>query len=128
MLNLDGSHGGSGGQVSAGWILEGYDGYMPLGWYGSDPGAAFNDSKVKSALHVRIGDELLFPVYDQTKGGGANFEYRVIGWVGFVVTDFESKGNKGTIDGHFVRVVWEGIQSTSGSPADFGVRGIQLVD
>jgi Putative Flp pilus-assembly TadE/G-like len=128
LLNLDGSTGGSGGQVTAGWILKGFDGYMGLGWYGSDPGAAFNDQKVKDALDIRIGDELLFPVYDQVKGTGANFEYRVIGWVGFVVTDYEASGNKGTVDGHFVRVIWEGIQSESGEEEDFGVRSIELVE
>ena len=128
LLNLDGSKGGSGGQVTAGWILNGFDGYMPLGWYGSDPGAAFNDSKVKSAMNVRRGDELLFPVYDQVKGGGANFQYRVIGWVGFVVTDFKAQGSKGSVDGYFKRVVWEGIQSESGTPSDFGVRAIELVE
>lgn len=128
LLNLDGSKGGSGGQITAGWILNGFDGYMPLGWYGSDPGAAFNDQKVKEALDIRVGDELLFPVYDQTKSSGSNFEYRVIGWVGFVVTGFESKGSKGTIDGYFVRVVWEGIQSESGGSDDFGVRAIELVE
>ncbi len=90
---------------------------MPLGWYGSDPGAAFNDSKVKEALNIRIGDELLFPVYDAVKSNGANFEYRVIGWVGFVVTGFTSHGNKAIVDGHFVRVIWEGILSESGGRA-----------
>ena len=129
LLNLDGSKGGTGGKIDADWILRGYDGYMPLDWYGSDPGAAFNDSKVKDALNVRIGDELLFPVYDQVKGGGANFEYRVIGWVGFVVTGFKAQGSKGTVDGYFVRVIWEGIQGKSGSASeDFGVRSVQLVE
>lgn len=129
LLNLDGSKGGTGGKIDAEWILRGYDGYMPLGWYGSDPGAAFNDSKIKSAMTVRIGDELLFPIYDLVKGGGANFEYHVIGWVGFVVTSFKAQGNKGTVDGYFVRVIWEGILSTSGSGAqDFGVRAIELVE
>ena len=129
LLNLDRSHGGSGGQITAGWILKGFEGFMPLGWYGSDPGAAFNDSKVKSALNVRIGDELLFPVYDQVKGQGSNFEYRVIGWVGFVVTGFKAQGNKGTVDGHFVRVIWEGIQGKSGgSSEDLGVRSVELVE
>ena len=129
LLNLDGSKGGTGGKIDADWILRGYDGYMPLGWYGSDPGAAFNDSKFKEAMNIRIGDELLFPIYDAVKGGGANFEYHVVGWVGFVVTDFTAKGNKGTVDGHFVRVIWEGILSESGSSAeDFGVRAIQLVE
>jgi hypothetical protein len=129
LLNLDKSYGGTGGKIDADWILRGFDGYMPLGWYGSDPGAAFNDSKIKEALNIRIGDELLFPVYDAVKGGGANFEYRVIGWVGFVVTDFTAQGSKGTVDGHFVRVIWEGILSESGGGAeDFGVRSVELVE
>jgi len=127
LLNLDGSKGGTGGQIDEDWILRGYDGYMPLGWYGSDPGAAFNDSKIKAALNVRIGDELLFPVYDKSKGGGSNFEYNVIGWVGFVVTDFKAQGSKGSVSGYFVSMIWEGIQSTSGAASNFGVDAIELV-
>ena len=129
LLNLDKSHGGTGGKIDADWILRGYDGYMPLDWYGSDPGAAFNDSKFDAALSVRIGDELLFPVYDKTQGNGSGFDYHVIGWVGFLVTGFDAKGGKkGTVDGHFVRLIWEGIQSTSGGAEDFGVRAIELVE
>lgn len=129
LLNLDGSSGGTGGKIDEEWILRGYNGFMPLGWYGSDPGAAFNDSKIKNALDIRLGDELLFPVYDAVKGEGANFEYRVIGWVGFVVTDYKAKGNGGTLDGYFVRVIWQGIMSRSGSGSeDFGVRAVELVE
>jgi len=129
LLNLDGSKGGTGGKIDAEWILRGFDGYMPLGWYGSDPGAAFNDSKIKEALDIRIGDELLFPIYDSVQSNGANFEYRVIGWVGFVVTGFQSNGNKGLVNGQFVRVIWEGMLSESGSGAeDFGVRSVELVE
>ncbi|HEX4746918.1 MAG TPA: hypothetical protein VFU99_08560, partial [Gaiellaceae bacterium] len=129
LLNLDGSKGGTGGKIDADWILRGYDGYMPLGWYGSDPGAAFNDQKIKQALSIRVGDELLFPIYDSVKSNGANFEYRVIGWVGFVVTGFTANGNKGIVEGRFVRVIWEGILSESGSGAeDFGVRAVELVE
>ena len=119
----------TGGTIDSDWILHGYDGYMPLDWYGSDPGAAFNDSKFDDALNIRIGDELLFPVYDKVKGGGSNFEYHVVGWVGFVVTAFDPKGSRSTVEGYFVRVLWEGIQSTSGgSSEDFGVRSVELVE
>jgi hypothetical protein len=129
LLNLDGSKGGTGGKIDEEWILRGSNGMMPLGWYGSDPGAAFNDTKIKDALDIRIGDELLFPVYDAVKGGGSNFEYRVIGWVGFVVTDYKAQGNGGTVDGYFVRVIWQGILSESGSGSeDFGVRAVELVE
>jgi Flp pilus assembly protein TadG len=127
LLNLDRSKGGTGGQIDAEWILRGYDGYMDLGWYGSDPGAAFNDDKFDEALNVRVGDELLFPVYDDVKGGGSNFQYRVIGWVGFVVTSFDPKGSKTVVDGYFVRVIWSGIQSDSGAETDFGARTVELV-
>jgi hypothetical protein len=129
LLNLDLSKGGTGGKIDADWILRGFDGYMPLGWYGSDPGAAFNDDKFDDALNIRVGDELLFPVYDSVKGGGSNFEYRVVGWVGFVVTSFDPKGSKSTIQGHFVRVIWEGILSEAGGGSeDFGVRAVELVE
>ena len=128
LLNLDKSTGGSGGKISEEWILRGYEGYMDLDWYGSDPGAAFNDSKIKGALDIRLGDELLFPVYDLTKGNGSGFDYHVIGWVGFVPSAYESNGSKGTITGQFVRVIWEGIQSqTAGNPT-FGARTIALVE
>jgi hypothetical protein len=127
LLNLDRSKGGTGGTIDAEWILKGFSGYMDLGWYGSDPGAAFNDSKFDDALNIRIGDELLFPVYDDVKGGGSNFEYRVIGWVGFVVTGFDPKGSKSVVDGYFVRVIWSGIQSDLGAETDFGARTVELV-
>jgi len=127
LLNLDRSKGGTGGQIDAEWILKGFAGYMDLGWYGSDPGAAFNDIKFDEALNIRIGDELLFPVYDKVKGGGSNFEYEVIGWVGFVVTDFDPKGSRTIVDGYFVRVIWSGIQSGSGAETDFGARTVELV-
>ena len=94
LLNLDQSHGGTGGKVDYDWIVNGYDGYMPLGWYGSDPGSAFNDKKFKEAMSLRVGDELLFPVYDAVQGSGANFEYHVIGWVGFLVTGFAATGTR----------------------------------
>jgi hypothetical protein len=127
LLNLDGSKGGTGPGTLAEWVVRGFDGYMPLGWYGSDPGAKFSSSQVKSALNVRIGDELLFPIYLETRENGANFEYEINGWVGFVVTSFSGNGNHGTISGAFVRVIWEGIQSEVGPANDYGARAVALV-
>ena len=101
LINIDGSHGGTGGRTLEDWILHGYDGYMPLDWYFSDPGAKFNSSQFKGALDVRIGDELLFPVYDRRTGSGPNFEYDVIGWVGFVITSYRSSGSKARLNGYF---------------------------
>jgi Flp pilus assembly protein TadG len=130
LINIDGSHGGTGPKTLEEWILKGFDGWMPLNWYFSDPGAKFNSSQIKGALDVRIGDKMLFPVYDDTRKSGANFEYEVIGWVGYVVTSYSISGSKGAkLDGYFTDVIWEGILSESGPGSEsFGVHSVQLVE
>lgn len=127
LLNIDGSHGGTGQKPLASWLLEGYDGWMPLGQYFSDPGAKFNSSDIQTALEARFGTEMLFPVYRTIIEEGANLEYEVVGWVGFVPTGVKLKGNGGTVYGYFTRVVWEGLQGHAGNP-DYGVRSIELVE
>jgi len=127
LLNLDGSHGGTSPGILADWVEQGYDGFMPLGWYYSDPGAKYNSSQVQGAFDDRIGDELLFPVYRSTRGSGANFEYEVVGFAGYHVTSYDFHGSHGVIYGEFVRMIWAGVQGSSGA-ADFGVRAVSLVD
>jgi hypothetical protein len=128
IINLDNSKGGTGPPILADWIANGYDGDMPLGWYYGDPGAKFNSSQVEGALDARIGDELLFPVYRSTRGNGSNLQYQIVGWVGFLLTGWDAKGNNGQLYGSFQRVIWDGLQqeSNSGGP-DFGVRTVMLV-
>jgi len=128
LLNLDGSHGGTGSKSLSEWILEGYDGSMPLGQYNSDPGAKFNSSDVVAAMGERVGTEMLFPVYRTIREEGANLEYEVIGWVGFFIDDFDAKGNGGKVSGHFTRVIWEGLLATTSGSTDFGVRVVALID
>ena len=129
VLNIDDSHGGSGPKILEDWIMRGWEGYMPLDWYFSDPGAKFNSDSVRDALDARLGSELLFPVYRSTRETGANFEYQIVGWVGFVMTDYHVQGSKlSWLEGSFTRVIWEGLLSTTGGGADFGVRSIQLVE
>jgi Flp pilus assembly protein TadG len=127
VVNVDGSRGGIGQDTLAQWILQGYDGYMGLDWYYSDPGAKFNPSEVKSALDQRIGSELLFPVYDVVRGQGSSFEYRMIGFVGFKLTSYTASGANAELNGEFTRVVWEGMTSESSTPF-FGATVVKLVD
>jgi Flp pilus assembly protein TadG len=127
ILNVDGSFGGTGSQTLADWLVNGYDGYMPLGWYYSNPGAKFNPTDFEDAILARQGSELLFPVYDETREQGAGFEYQVVGWIGFYVQAFVSRGNGGDIQGYFTRVVWEGLTSESATPF-FGATVVKLVD
>jgi hypothetical protein len=132
LINIDGSHGGTNPGTLGDWIRAGYEGYMPLGWYYSDPGAKYNTNpNFKSALDdvALEGKELLFPVYRSTREQGAGFEYEIVGWVGFVVTGHVIQGSKNNkIFGHFTKVVWEGIFSEEASPDDFGARAVSLVE
>ena len=106
ILNIDGSFGGTGSATLTDWLLNGYDGYMSLGWDYSNPGAKFNPSDFGDAIIARRGSELLFPIYDETRAQGAGYEYRVVGWIGFHVQAFIAQGAGGAVDGYFTRVVW----------------------
>ena len=134
ILNIDGSQGGTGPGTLEDWILHGLNANMELGEYYSDAGAKFNSSSVKDAMAQRVGEELLFPVYDRVIGGGSNAEYRVIGWIGFQLEAFSPQGSGGTIDGYFTRFIAQGFQTTAGSGSNpnagnnFGVRAVALVE
>jgi Flp pilus assembly protein TadG len=132
LLNVDGSYGGTNPATLGNWIRNGYDGYMPLDWYYSDPGAKYTTNpNFKSALEEAAAEqrELLFPVYRSVQAQGAGFEYEIVGWVGFVITDFKIQGSKdNTISGYFTQVVWEGIASEDGSAPDFGARSVSLIE
>jgi Flp pilus assembly protein TadG len=130
LLNLDGSRGGTSPGILGNWMLKGYDGYLDVGGYYSDPGAKWDSSEVHAALDARIGSTLLFPVYDDLIGSGANAQYHVIGWVGFHLLSYDARGSSGSITGYFTEVIWTGLQSTdsSGQPPNFGARSVQLIN
>jgi len=130
LINIDGSKGGTGGQILADWILHGYSGYLPIGSYLSDTGAKWNDSLVQNALEQRMHTTLLFPVYDTLSGSGANAVYHVVGWVGFYLMGHDAHGSTGSLTGYFTQVTWDGIESTAtdGSNPDLGARTVKLID
>lgn len=129
VINIDGSFGGTGPSTLADWIRRGYEGYMPIDWYFSDPGARFNSSQIQNALTARVGSVLLFPVYRETVRQGASFEYHVVGFVGFRLSGYRINGSRDAeLYGQFETVTWEGIMSESGSDPDFGAHAIELVD
>lgn len=119
-------------QTVAGWIRNGYQGYIEadpgfsdIEDYASAPGAKFNSSDVRAALTARLGGELLLPVYRSITGTGANARYDIVGWVGFELASFSGSGSSGTIRGMFKRVVWEGSEG-SGDAVDFGATSVRL--
>ena len=127
IINIDGSQGGQSSATLGDWIDNGLDAAMPLKWYWGDPGSSFNSSHVRDALTNRIGTELLFPIFRDVRGGGSNFEYEVVGWVGWHLTGFKI-GGKGELHGSFTRVIWEGIQSETATDDDFGARAVSLIE
>jgi hypothetical protein len=127
VINIDGSRGGQSSATLGDWIRTGLDAYMPLKWYWGDPGASFNSSHVRNALDDRMETELLLPIFRQVRGGGSNFEYQVVGWVGWHLTGYKISG-KGKLEGWFTRVIWEGIQSETETDDDFGARTISLTE
>jgi putative Flp pilus-assembly TadE/G-like protein len=133
MLNLDGGNGTVGAKEEGDWILKGFDKYLPLGLYRSDPGAKFNSSNVQDALDARIGTVLLFPVFKTLTGTGQNAEYDIIGWIGFRLTGFTVKGNNATLNGSFTEFIAQGILASSGGggsgpSSTWGVKSIQLIE
>ena len=74
-----------------------------------------------------IGKEVLFPVYRILKGPGSNAVYDIIGWVGFVITSYDTHGSTSTITGSFTKYLADGVQVTSCGCTDLGVHKIQLV-
>ena len=132
MLNLDGGNGTPGSSDEAAWILRGFDKYLGLGNYRSDPGAKFSSSNIQDALEARRGTVLLFPVFKVLSGTGQNAVYEIIGWIGFHLTAFEVHGNNATLHGDFTEFFAQGILSTSGGgggpSSSFGVKSIQLIE
>lgn len=131
MLNLDGDSGTPGTSEEAAWILHGFDKYLDLGNYRSDPGAKFSSSNVLDALNDRLNSVLLFPVFDTLDLQGQNATYHIIGWIGFYLTDYKAEGNNAKLTGYFTEFIAQGIQAGSGgggSPTSFGVKTIQLTE
>jgi hypothetical protein len=130
LINIDGSYGGTGLQDIGAWIRSGLQADADVNrWYYSDPGMKPNSSHVKEALDFRDETELLFPVYDDTRAQGAGFEYHVIGWAVFHVTDWHIQGsNNAKITGYFVDMVWAGIHNPSAGAPSFGARAVALIE
>jgi Flp pilus assembly protein TadG len=130
LLNLN--YGDPDGNIGAGtladWLLHGYDADLPLGTYYSAPSANFNNSQFQSSLDGVIGKEVLFPVYRLLTGPGSNAKYDIIGWVGFVITSYNTGGSSGTLTGYFTSYTASGVQVTSGGNPYFGVHKVELVD
>ena len=121
------------GTASAGeladWMLDGYQDDMPLGTYFAAPSTKYDSAAFQSALAARVGDDVLFPVYQPPiLAGGSNGRFNIIGWVGFHINSESADGSSGTLHGYFTRYIAQGLQPSALSPGsqDFGVHVIWL--
>jgi putative Flp pilus-assembly TadE/G-like protein len=134
MLELDGGTGTVGTSTEAAWISQGFDKYLGIGKYNSDPGAKFSSQNVQSALDSRMHTVLLFPVFKTLDNNGSNAQYDIIGWIGFYLTGYTVNGNNATLTGYFTSYIAEGILAhrapgSGGVPSSFfGVESIQLIE
>lgn len=130
-LDVDQTTGTVGASTLASWIKNGFEKYLPLGGYFSDPGAKYNGNEIDNALAARVGTDLLFPVYDTLVGTGSNASYHVVAWVGFhLLPGSYLQGSSGQLNGYFTKVLWQGLLP-SGGPADvpdLGVKSVALVN
>jgi Flp pilus assembly protein TadG len=133
LINLNGvGNGNIGAGTLADWLLNGYQDHdLTVGHYDAAPSANFNNSQFTSALDQQIGHELLFPVYRLLKGPGSNALYDIIGWVGFVITSYDTSGSTGVINGSFTRYTTDGVPAESGNGGGapgLGVHKIELTN
>ena len=134
MLDLNGEGGTVGTSDEAAWILKGFEKYLGLGKYKSDPGAKFSSTVLQEALTARLDTVLLFPVFKTLTGTGSNADYDIIGWIGFNLTGYAVKGNDAILEGYFTSYIARGILAnaspgTGGVPSSlFGVKAIQLIE
>jgi len=131
LLDLRKGGGGTAGSGSVSdWMLNGFQDFMDLGTYDSEPSAMFNSTDFQSALTSLIGKEVLLPLYvPPIVLSGSNAEFDIVGWVGFVITSVEGGGSGRTITGHFTEYIAQGIQgSSSSASANLGVRVVALVE
>jgi Putative Flp pilus-assembly TadE/G-like len=110
------------------WLRNGYDQYIEPGSYNTSTGNPFSSSHVSDALTARIGDVLLFPVYESLAGSGSNARYEIVAFVGFHLTGMKLTGSDEKLFGYFTEIVWDGIQGESAPPTDYGLRSVALVE
>jgi hypothetical protein len=128
---IPGDNGSVGSGILSDWMLNGNDADMPLGIYEAVPSNKYNSSDFQDALHAKVGDDVLFPVYQPPiVYGGSNAEFNIIGWVAIHIDAQTTHGSSGALNGHFTTFLGEGLQATTPGTAgqDFGVKVVQLVE
>ena len=94
ILDLDG--GSNSNAETAYWIENGYDGIFIIpestGYINVEGDPGISGGSLNGAISLRLDEPVLFPVFDQVTGNGANTIYRVVDLVGGIITGFQLTG------------------------------------
>ena len=94
LLDLDG--GSNSNAETAYWIENGYDGIFIIpestGYINVEGDPGISGGSLNGAINLRLGDTVLFPVFDQVTEQGANTIYHVVDLVGGIITGFQLIG------------------------------------
>jgi hypothetical protein len=94
LLDLDG--GSNSNDDTEAWIEHGYDRSFVIpestGFVNVRGDTGISGNSLNGSLHLRIGDRVLLPVFDQVTDVGSNTTFRVVDLVGVVVTDLQLIG------------------------------------
>ena len=122
-LNLDG--GNSNATELSIWIINGYGGEVFVGdWINGEPGV--KDSVLQDVNGARKGKRVIVPVFDELRDGEmgkGKYDYHIIAFAAFTITNVVDTGNPKYVEGKFHRYVT--AQDIGGS-YDFGLRVIGL--
>ena len=128
LLNLDG--GSLGTPELREWILYGYDGEIIIGeegyvWIDGTTGWR---ATLESTINERIGEPMVFIIYDQVTGNGSNADYRCIGFLVATVTSCQLTGNNRHATCRVEEVTMVHNVLTGGSYTSPNMRKLQLVE
>ena len=94
LLDLDG--GSNSNAETADWIENGYDGIFIIpenpGYLNVEGDPGISGGSLNGAISLRVGQPVLFPIFDQVTEQGANTIYRVVDLVGGIITGFQLTG------------------------------------
>jgi Flp pilus assembly protein TadG len=113
------------------WMQSGFPDAMELGVYEAAPSADFNSGAFQKGLKARVGDEVLFPVYQPPIVlGGSNAQFDIVGWVAFHIDSQHASGSSGSLTGHFTEFIAQGLPGGMGGETseDFGVHVVSLTE
>lgn len=115
----DNQPGAPGNATLSDWWANGYNGTVQTDHtYSTQPGNSISSNGVTNAIDNLIANHTVInvPLYDSFTGTGSNTQVHVSGFVGFVITDYDSKAPASDryVQGYFTQAVCGAGACTSG--------------